>query len=239
MASSSVAVTSEDSANSSLAILVAPAESLPGEVREPLSGGATSLSGEASPPSGVRASPKPTRPSPVPVPATARMGAAIRNNRIHRPNVVTWRAAAELPGAVTRFKGEPPNKNNSDDDGNIKNNNHAALAERFQPSTLYKLRQLGLSTNTDTPDGNDINSSNHAALAERFQPSTPHKLRQLGRDTNTDTPDTVHQLDAEAVPAEVAYIRSNTQPSCSEGGESDRVSNIFKEGMTGLRHHTS
>ena len=47
MASSSVAVTSEDSANSNLVTLTAPANSLPGEVREPLSGGAsTPLSGE-------------------------------------------------------------------------------------------------------------------------------------------------------------------------------------------------
>ena len=47
MASSSVAVTSENSANSNLATLMAPAESLPGELREPLSGGAsTPLSGE-------------------------------------------------------------------------------------------------------------------------------------------------------------------------------------------------
>ena len=95
MASSSVAVTSEDSANSNLAILVAPAGCLFGEVREPLSGG-------ASTPSGVRASPETARPSPAPVPATARMGAAIRNNRIHRPSVVTWRTAAELTGAATR-----------------------------------------------------------------------------------------------------------------------------------------
>ena len=56
MASSSVAVTSEDSANSNLTILTTPAESLPGEVREPLSGGAsTPLSGGASTPNGVRA----------------------------------------------------------------------------------------------------------------------------------------------------------------------------------------
>ena len=40
MASSSVAVTSEDSASSNLATLMASAESLPGEVREPLSRGA-------------------------------------------------------------------------------------------------------------------------------------------------------------------------------------------------------
>ena len=38
-ASSSVAVTSEDSTNSNLAALMAPVESLPGEVRDPLSAG--------------------------------------------------------------------------------------------------------------------------------------------------------------------------------------------------------
>ena len=104
---------------------------------------------------------------------------------------------------------------------------------------LHKLRQPGLYTNTDTPDDNDINNNNHAALVERFQPSMLHKLRQLGRYTNTDTPDTAQQHDAEAVPAEVDYTRTNTQLSCSGGGESDRVPNIFKEGMAGLRHHTS
>ena len=52
MDSSSVAITSKDSASSSLAILMAPAESLPGEVRKPLSGEAsTPLSGGALPPS--------------------------------------------------------------------------------------------------------------------------------------------------------------------------------------------
>ena len=195
---------------------------------------------------------------------------------IHRSNVVTRRAAAELTGAVTRYRRVRPNKNNNDDDNNINNishaalaecfqpstlhklrqlgfyakkvtpddnniynNNHAALAERFQPSTLLKLRQQGLYTKTDTLDDNDINNSNHAALAERFQPSTLRKLRQLGRCTNTDTPDTAYQLDAVAVPAEVAHTRTNTQPSCSGGGESDCVPNIFKEGMAGLRHHTS
>ena len=51
MAPSSVAVTSEDSANSNLATLMAPAETLPGKLREPLSGGAsTPLSGGASTP---------------------------------------------------------------------------------------------------------------------------------------------------------------------------------------------
>ena len=48
-------------------------------------------------------------------------------------------------------------------------------------------------------------------------------MRQLDRYANTDTPDTAHQLDAEAAPAVVAYTRSNTQPSCSGGGELDRV----------------
>ena len=176
MASSSVAVTSEDSANSNLAILMAPAESLPGEAREPLSGGAsTPLSGGASTPSGVRASPETAWPSPAPVPATARTGAAIRN-KIHLSNVVTRRAAAELTGAVTRYRGVCPNKNNNNDDIDINNNNHATLAECFQPNTLHKLRQPGLYTNTDTPDDNDINNNNHAALAERFQPSTLHKV---------------------------------------------------------------
>ena len=306
MASSSFAVTSEDSANSNLATLVAPAEYFLGEVRKPLSEG-------ASTPSGVRASPETARPSPASVPATARTEAAIRNKRVYRPNVVTRRAAAELTGGVSRYKGVRPKENNNDDDDNINTNNHAALAERFQPSTLHKLRQLGIYTITNTPDDNDIinnnhaalaecfqpstlhklrqlgiytitntpddndinnnnhaalaecfqpsmlhklrqpgryinkvtpddsniNNNNHAALAERFEPSMLHKLRQLGRYTNTDTPDTAHQLDAEAVPAEVAYTRTKTQPSCSGGGESDRVPNIFKEGMTGLRHHTS
>ena len=45
MASSSVAVTSKDSANRTLATLMAPAGSLPGEVWEPLSGGASTPSG--------------------------------------------------------------------------------------------------------------------------------------------------------------------------------------------------
>ena len=85
------------------------------------------------------------------MPATSRRVAAIRNNRAHRPNVVTRRAAAELTGAATRYKGVRPNNNNNDNN-NINNNNHAALAELFQPSTLHKLRQLGLYTNTDTPD---------------------------------------------------------------------------------------
>ena len=303
LASSSVTVTSEDSAKSNLATLMTPAESFPGQVREPSSGGAstplsggasTPLSGGASTPSGGRASPETERPSLALVPATARTRATIRNNRVHRSNVVTRRAAAELTGAVTRYEGVRPNKNNNDDDDNINNNNHAALAERFQSSTLHKLRQLGIYTITDTPDDNDINNNNHTALAERFQPSTLHKLRhlgfyakkvtpddnniynnnhaalaerfqsstlhklrqlglytntdtlddnninnntlaehfqpstlhklrQLGRWTNTDTPDTAHQLDVEAVPAEVAYTRTNTQPSCSGGGKTDRV----------------
>ena len=97
----------------------------------------------------------------------------MRNNRIPRPNVVTRRAAAELTGVATCYREVRPS-NNSKDDNSINNNN------------------------------------NHAALAERFQPSTLHKLRQLVRCTNTDTPGTAHQLDAEAVPAEVDYTRSNT-----------------------------
>ena len=189
MASSSVAITSKVSTSSSLVILMAPAESLPGEVRESLSGKAsTPREGGASPPREGRASQETEELSPAPMTATSRRGAAIRNNMIHRPSVVTRRAAAELTGAVTRYKGVRPNKNYNDDDDNISNNNHAALAERFQPTTLHKLRQLGFYAKKVTPDDNSI-YNNHAALAERFQPSTLHKLRQLGIYTITDTPD--------------------------------------------------
>ena len=112
---SSVAITSKDSVNSNLATLMAPAELLSG--------------GESTPSEG-RASPKTARPLPAPMPATATRGAAMRDNRIHRLNVVTRRAAAAVTGAVTRCRGVHPN---------ISNNNHAALAERFQPSTQHKL----------------------------------------------------------------------------------------------------
>ena len=232
MAPSSVAVTSVGSVNSNLATLMAPAGPLPGEVRESLSGG-------ASTPTEARASTKTSRPTPAPLPATARR-ATMRDNGIHRPNVVTRRAGMELTDMDTCARGVlPKTLNNNKDDNNINNNNHAALAERIQPRTLHKMRQLGRYTNTDTPDDNNINNNhaalaerfqsrtlhtvrqlgrytntdtpddninnnNHAALVERFQPSTLHKVRQLGRYTNTDTPDTAHQLDAEAVPVEVA-----------------------------------
>ena len=63
-------------------------------------------------------------------------------NKDYRPNVVT---RPEPTGAVTRCRGVRPNNNNS-------KNNHMTLAEHFQPSTLHKLRQLDLYTNTDTPD---------------------------------------------------------------------------------------
>ena len=75
------------------------------------------------------------------------------------------------------------------------------------------------------------NNNNHAVLAERFQPSTLHKLRQLGLYTNMDTPDSAHQLDAEAIAAEVAYTRTNTNSSCSGGEEPNRVPNTFKEAI--------
>ena len=160
MTSSSIAAASEDSVNSNLATLMVPAEPLPGEVREPLSGG-------ASTPSGGRASPKTARPSPALVPATTRRGAAMRDNRIHRPNVVTRRAVANLTSAVIRYRGVRPNKNNNNDDHNINNNSHAALAERFRPGTLHKLQQLGIYTKTHRSDNNNINNNDHAALAER------------------------------------------------------------------------
>ena len=123
---------------------LSPAEPLTGAVREPLPGG-------TSPPSGGGASPKTEGHSPASVPARAIRRAAMCKNRTYWPNVVTRRAAAELTGAVTRYRGVRPQNNNTDDN-NINNNNYAALAERFQPSTLHKLQQLGLYTNTDTPD---------------------------------------------------------------------------------------
>ena len=95
MVLTSVTVTSEDSIHSNLAPRMAPAEPLPGEVREPLSGGASTSSGG-------RASPEPAGHFSAPVPATARRGGAMRDNMIHRLNFVTRRAAAELTGAVTR-----------------------------------------------------------------------------------------------------------------------------------------
>ena len=84
MASSSVAVTSEDSVNSNLATLMAPAEPLRGDVsinaerRENVARNSATFAGYS------------------------KKGGAIRDNRIHRPNVVTRCAAAELTGAVTR-----------------------------------------------------------------------------------------------------------------------------------------
>ena len=47
--------------------------------------------------------------------------------------------------------------------------------------------------------------------------------------TNTNAPDIEHQLDAEAVAAEVTYTITNTQPSCSGGGEGGCIPNTFKE----------
>ena len=97
MASSLVAFTSKDSAGSSLAILMAPAESLPGEVRKPLSGEAsTPLSGGTSPPSEEVASQETDGLSPASIPAISRRGAAIRNNRVHRPSIVRRRAACSI-----------------------------------------------------------------------------------------------------------------------------------------------
>ena len=169
--------------------VASPAEPLPGEVREPLSGGASPLSGD-------RASPKTEGPWPVPVPATGRRGAAMRNNGVPRPNVVTRRAAVELTGVVTRYRVVHLVNNH-----NTNNNNH------------------------------NTNNNNHAVLVERFQPSTLQKLRQQGLYINTDTPDSVHQLDAQVAAAEVTFTMTNTQPSCSRGGETDRISNTFKEAV--------
>ena len=49
--------------------------------------------------------------------------------------------------------------------------------------------------------------------------------------TTTNTPDTAHQLDAEAVAAEVIHTMTNTQSSCSGEGQSNRILKTFKEAM--------
>ena len=51
------------------------------------------------------------------------------NSRIHRPNVVTRRAATEQMGAFNRFGGVCPNNNNDSNKNN--NNSHTALAKCF------------------------------------------------------------------------------------------------------------
>ena len=79
--------------------LLTPATPSPGAASpaEPLSWG-------VSPPSGGGASPETEGLSPAPMPVTAKNGAAMRNNRIHRPNLVTRRASVEPAGAVTRYR---------------------------------------------------------------------------------------------------------------------------------------
>ena len=56
-------------------------------------------------------------------------GAAMRNNRIPGPNVVTRLVSVERTGAVPRERGVRPNNNNS----------QVALGALFQPSTLHEL----------------------------------------------------------------------------------------------------
>ena len=59
----------------------------------------------------------------------SKRGAAMRNNRIPRPNVVTRRVSVERTGAVPRQRGVRPNNNNS----------QVALGALIQPSTLHEL----------------------------------------------------------------------------------------------------
>ena len=98
MASSSVAVTSEDSASSNLATLMAPVESLSDEVREPLSGEAsTPLSGRASTPSGVRVNDE----EPVEKALMASSSVAVTSEDSTNSNLTIIMAPAEsLPGEV-------------------------------------------------------------------------------------------------------------------------------------------
>ena len=81
----------------------------------------------------------------------------MHNDRIPEPNVLTRRPAARSTGVVIRYRRVRLNKSNN-------NNNHAALAELFQSSTLHELRQLGPYSNTDTPDtANQLDAEEGAA----------------------------------------------------------------------------
>ena len=64
-----------------------------------------------------------------PCAAYSERGAATRNKRIPRPNVVTRRVSGERTGAVPRQSGVLPDNNN----------NQVALGALFQPSTLHEL----------------------------------------------------------------------------------------------------
>ena len=92
-------------------------------------------------------------------------------------------------------------------------------------------RYKGVHPNNNNRNNRNNRNNNHVALINLFPPSTLHELRQLGLYTNTDTLDTAQQLDVEVVAAEVTYTMTNTHPSCSGGGESDRIPNTFKEIM--------
>ena len=108
MASSSVAVTSEDSASRNLATLMAPAESLPGEVRETLLGGAstplsgrasTPLSGRASTPSGARVNYE----EPVEKALMASSSVAVTSEDSSNSNLATLMVPAKsLPGELRK-----------------------------------------------------------------------------------------------------------------------------------------
>ena len=67
----------------------------------------------------------------------------MRKNRTPRPKVVTRGAAIEPIGAVTHYRDVRPNSNK---------NNHVALAEPFQPSTLGCDNWVCFCTNTDMSD---------------------------------------------------------------------------------------
>ena len=125
------------------------------------------------------------------MPATERREAAIRDNKIPRPNVVTWRAAAELTGAVTRYRRVRSNNNNN----NNNNNNHTTLEKRFQPSTRDELRQLDLYTNADTPD--TAHQLDAEAIAAKIR-SYPENLRGYGFPPGGTLEGSIGQKDCES-----------------------------------------
>ena len=156
----------------------------------------------------------------------------MRNNRIHRPNVVMRRVVSELAGAVTRYREVRLNNNNNDDNNidinNINNNNHAALAELFQSITLHKLRQLliGIYTNTDTPD------TAHQLDAEVVSAEVAYTI------TNTQ-PSCSGGEESDRVPNTFKEARGLPQAACWKTASDKEIASLEKHGVFDLVPITS
>ena len=120
----------------------------------------------------------------------------------------------------------------SESDWNFSSGQSQALRAQYVPPGEFASLDFNDWGTEEGGVGRSLNdSNNHAVLVEHFQSSMLHKLQKLGLYTKMNTPNTANQLDAEAVAAEVTYIITNRQPSCSGGGDLDHVPNIFKEAM--------